>query len=134
MTAGATPDLAALLDRIRAAGQVLTVDADDVASLEPELRGTVHRIVQEALTNVLRHAPGATAAVTVRRTGPDVCVAVSNGAAAAPGGGPGSGRGLEGLRERVALRDGELRWGPCADGGFQVRAVLPLRVLEEAGR
>ncbi len=118
-------DLHSLLEVTRAAG--LTVDADlgDWASLDPHRRTVVHRLVQEALTNVLRHAPGATATVSVRRTGDDVMVTVANSAPTHPGSGPGTGRGLAGIRERVATHTGRVDWSLRPDGGFEVHAVLP---------
>ncbi|WP_338103777.1 ATP-binding protein, partial [Streptomyces rhizosphaericus] len=95
---------------------------------------TAYRIVQEALTNARKHAPGA--AVTVRVSGGpadrltvDVRNAPPPGAAADTGGGEGShaeggGQGLIGLAERARLAGGELSAGP-AQGGFRVRAWLP---------
>ncbi|WP_345711296.1 sensor histidine kinase, partial [Kineococcus glutinatus] len=92
-----------------------------------ELGRTVYRIVQEALTNVHKHARSAQAVVTLSgRPGGFLCVEVVNGR---PAGGapllPGSGSGLVGLSERVGIADGTLLSGPEADGGFAVRARLP---------
>src|SRR5262249_22808761 len=91
----------------------------------PDRRTVVHRLVQEALTNVLRHAPGATASVSVRRAGDDVLVTIANSAPEHPGSGPGTGRGLAGIRERVTDHAGGVDWGPQPDGGFEICAVLP---------
>ena len=137
MTEEATTDLAALLQRTRAAGLSLTADVgelDGPGMLDPETREVAYRIVQEGLTNVLRHAPGADATVTMRRECDVVSVTVCNGTPTRPGGTAGGGRGLAGLRERVAAHGGELGWGSREAGGFEVRAVLPVRRLEEAGR
>lgn len=97
--------------------------------LTPALERTVFRIQQEALTNVLKHAPGA-AARAVLAYGPDeLVVEVTNGRGdrtGAPNSEPGAGYGLAGMRERVTLLGGRMEAGPAAGGGFRVRAVLPL--------
>jgi signal transduction histidine kinase len=85
------------------------------------------RVVQEALTNVRRHAPGAVVGVRLQHMGDEVRIAVRNSAAGraaevAPG--PG-GSGLLGLRKRVELMAGTLRTGPLPDGGYELLAVLP---------
>ena len=97
------------------------------AELPPGLDMSAYRIVQEALTNALRYAPGATVGVTVSY-GRDLQLEVRddgarvNGHAATPG----SGHGIVGMRERAALFGGELEAGPVSGGGFLVRARLPL--------
>ncbi|WP_374224654.1 sensor histidine kinase [Streptomyces sp. ISL-99] len=88
------------------------------------------RIVQEALANVVRHAPGATARVSVSSDGADLTVLVVNGPPAGPpspveASGAG-GHGLVGMRERVRLTGGTLDTGPLPDGGFRVAARLPI--------
>ncbi len=105
----------------------LTV-AGDPASLPAGLDLSAYRIVQEALTNVRRHAPGARASVAV-----DVApqrlrlrVADSGGAAGVNGDGADAGHGLVGIRERVALYGGTLELGPQPGGGFLVCADIPL--------
>ena len=130
-------DLAAVLHRTRAAGLSLTADVaglDAPGLIDPESRAAVCRIVQEALTNVLRHAPGAAATVVAGAEGDGVGVTIRNGPPTGPGGAGGSGRGLAGLRQRVAARGGEVCWGPLDDGGFEVRAVLPAHRMEDASR
>ncbi|MGQ4599015.1 histidine kinase [Nocardia sp. R6R-6] len=107
----------------------LTGELDDIA---PEVSLGVHRIVQESLTNTLRHAgPHPQAWVRVCRTGSDVLVDVTDS-----GGHPprepatrseGSGLGLVGMRERVAVLGGSLDAGPGADGVWRVHARIPLR-------
>ncbi|MGI5341679.1 sensor histidine kinase [Streptomyces sp. CA-181903] len=85
-----------------------------------------HRVVQEALTNVVKHAPGAAAEVRVTHGPGETVVSVRNTApAAAPEGLSAGGRGLIGLDERVRLTGGELRHGPDGAGGFSVSARLP---------
>jgi signal transduction histidine kinase len=129
-------ELRVLLQRTRAAGVDLTADIadlEDSAPLDPGTQTVVHRIVQEALTNALRHAPGADVHVVVRRRGAEINVTVRNGAPERAGCGVWSGRGLAGLRERVDGRGGTVRWGPRPDGGFEVRAALPVQRLEPVG-
>jgi signal transduction histidine kinase len=88
-----------------------------------------YRIVQEALANVVRHAPGAPTRVSVTSDGSDLTVLVVNGPAPAPTSPletTGTGHGLVGMRERVRLTGGSLDTGPLPDGGFRVAARLPL--------
>ncbi|GHH47011.1 sensor histidine kinase [Lentzea cavernae] len=103
-------------------GDEAEVDVDDV----PEAVGlTAYRIVQEALTNATRHAPGSKATVHVRRDGDRLDVLVRN-TAGGPSRGGGSGQGLVGMRERVAVHGGTLTVKSTEDGGFLVRARIPL--------
>ncbi|MCT4352870.1 sensor histidine kinase [Streptomyces sp. Je 1-79] len=92
---------------------------------------SAYRIVQEALANVVRHAPGARTRVSVRSEDGGLTVVVVNGPAPRPTspleGGTGTGHGLVGMRERVRLTGGTLDTGPLPDGGFRVAARLPLR-------
>ncbi|MFC7589844.1 ATP-binding protein [Nonomuraea antimicrobica] len=84
-----------------------------------------YRIVQEALTNARRHAPGAAVDVELDYTGDDLRLRVRDNG---PGPGPGAaGHGLSGMRERAAAVGGELRTGPAPGGGFLVEAALPGR-------
>jgi signal transduction histidine kinase len=132
-TADATPgadatSLAALLDGARAAGLTVHAELDDVAArLDGDAGFTLYRVLQEALTNVLKHAPGSLAEVSLRNLDARVEVRVSNtsGNTSAEGA-AGSGRGLVGMRERVTACGGTLSWRRDADGGFEVRAELPL--------
>lgn len=88
----------------------------------------VHRVVQESLTNVLKHAgPSARTIVTLRWASDCLTVEITDdgrGAAADPS--DGAGRGLAGMRERLALQDGRLHAGPGAGGGYRVYAELPI--------
>jgi signal transduction histidine kinase len=123
-------DLPTLAGQTRQAGVPvnLMVMLDQAASAPAPLGMAVYRIVQESLTNVLRHAPGAGADVTVRGgPGAGVTLEVVNRMAAAPaaGVGPGSGTGLTGISERVNALGGKASLGPMADGTFAVRAWLP---------
>ena len=84
------------------------------------------RILQEALTNVLRHAPGARVSASLRRTAAELQIEVADDGGAGPGTrSEGGGHGLVGMRERAALYGGTLEAGPRADRGFMVVARLP---------
>ncbi|MFJ6780335.1 sensor histidine kinase [Streptomyces yangpuensis] len=113
------------------AGQpvVLSLAAGAAEAAPPAVDLSAYRIVQEALANVVRHAPGATTRVSVT-VDDEVLVLVVNGPAARDAvvepEGPGTGHGLVGMRERVRLTGGTLDTGPLPDGGFRVAARLPL--------
>jgi len=119
-------DLEALLEQTRGAG--LSVDLaveGSVRPLPPGLDLSAYRIVQEALTNVRKHAGNACASVRLRyRTDALEIEVLDDGEGSADG--TGSGYGLVGLRERVVVFGGELEAGPRPSGGFAVRATLPL--------
>ncbi|WP_415950526.1 sensor histidine kinase [Streptomyces sp. KLOTTS4A1] len=90
---------------------------------------SAYRIVQEALSNVIRHAPGAHARIDVARADEELRVSVTNGPARKPLSvleSSGTGHGLVGMRERVRLTGGSLDAGPRDDGGFRVSARIPL--------
>jgi signal transduction histidine kinase len=122
-------DLAGLVQEARAAGTEVDLVLDPPAvAPPPSLQLTVFRIVQEALTNARRHAPGAPVRVRIDGAGTALCLEVHSGGRPARAGG--SGHGLIGMRERVRMHGGSLEAGPAPDG-FLVRARLPL-VLEPA--
>lgn len=130
-------DLEDLRDSVGAAGLDLAVDVDPAArSLPAAVDATCFRIVQEALTNTLRHAGPTTAGLTVRREGDRVFVEVvdSGGASATPLADTGAGHGLRGMRERVAALGGSFEAGPRPGGGWRVAAVLPLEPAEAVAR
>ncbi|WP_329520629.1 sensor histidine kinase [Spirillospora sp. NBC_01491] len=121
-----------LIARARASGIPVRLTGDDApARLAPMARLAAHRIVQEAITNAVKHAPGA--AVTVRLThdahGTLTLTVVNDAPPQRPDetGEPGSrgGRGLTGLTERARLAGGTLTTGPTPSGGFHVTAELP---------
>ncbi|UOY03664.1 sensor histidine kinase [Blastococcus sp. PRF04-17] len=87
---------------------------------------TVYRIVQEALTNAARHAAGSTVGVSLRYEPDAVDVAVVDDGGSRTDTAPGGGRGLLGMRERVAVFAGTLEAGPSSSGGFAVHARLPV--------
>ena len=87
----------------------------------------VYRIVQEALTNVRKHAgPGASAEVRLRYAAGELLLRVADDGRGAPPGAPSAGHGLAGMRERAAMYGGAVRAGPRPGGGFEVTARLPL--------
>jgi signal transduction histidine kinase len=146
---GPQPTLArldALVDHMREAGLEVTTDLDDPRpdDLPPAVALSAYRIVQEALTNTLKHAGrGAVALVRVSRHAGAVEIVVSDDGAGATAAGRAAGRpagtapagtagttaaghGLVGMRERVALVGGELRAGRHPGGGYEVRAWFPV--------
>ncbi|KUL52001.1 histidine kinase [Streptomyces violaceusniger] len=129
---GAPPEpggagVAELVERASASGLTVRLRTDgEPGELPSDVERAVHRVVQEALTNVAKHAPGAEAAVRVRHTAEKTEVRVANGpaptAVAVRSGG--AGFGLIGLDERVGLVGGTFGYGP-ESGGFAVRATFP---------
>ena len=121
-------ELDALADSVRSAGLPVHLAVDgDHAALPAAVAVSAYRIVQESLTNVLKHAGPARARVTVNCAGDAVTIEVTDDGTGNPAAGPHGGRhGLAGMRERVAAFDGDLRAGPEPGGGFAVRARLPL--------
>jgi signal transduction histidine kinase len=122
--------LDALVDRARSAGLVITLDEDGQrAGLPAAVELTVFRLVQEALTNVLRHAgTGAQVALRLRYQPGMVHVEVSDngGRRLVPTPRPaGGGHGLVGMRERVTIHGGEFSAGPRLGGGWQLSAEIP---------
>ncbi len=129
-------ELGALAASVRAAGLPVNLAIDgDLAALPAVVNVSVYRIVQEALTNVLKHAGPARAGVTVGCAADTVTIEVTDNGTGQPGNGfPRGGYGLAGMRERAAVFGGELTAGPRAGGGFAVRARLPLRDGRSPGK
>jgi signal transduction histidine kinase len=124
--------LDSLVARARAAGLPVTVTVTGAQRpLPPGTDQAAYRIVQEALTNVSRHADQACASVHLHYTPDTVSIQVDddgNGTVTSTGTRPsGHGLGLVGMRERVSALGGRLYAGPRDDGGFRVRAELPAR-------
>jgi signal transduction histidine kinase len=120
--------LDALAATMRAAGLPveLTIEGDH-DDLPPALDLSAYRIVQEALTNTLKHAGPANARVRIRRHADAVTIDVDDdGAGSTNGRSAGAGHGLVGMRERVALFGGDLEAAPRTEGGYAVHARLPL--------
>jgi len=88
---------------------------------------TAYRVVQEALSNAVRHAPHAVVEVSVKRSGGELEVTVHNTKPpGSPTPVPGSGHGLTGMRERVALVEGTVSAAPTPEGGYLVQAIIPV--------
>lgn len=117
-------DIPALVDSIRRTGVEVALELIAVTPAVPaSVQIAAFRIVQEALSNAVRHAPGAAVSVHVRTEQGAAHLRVHNGAADSPVT-PGMGHGLRGMRERVALLHGTFEAGPDAEGGWTVVAVL----------
>ncbi len=125
-------DIHRLVEQARAAGLVVEVTlAGDLDSVPRACALAGFRIVQEALNNCCRHAAGSHARVEVRRAEPDLFVEITDdggtGAEPVTGTAPeGVGYGLIGMKERVALVNGQIDAGPLAGGGWEVRATIPI--------
>jgi signal transduction histidine kinase len=129
-------DLGSLAATVREAGTPVRIDmTGDVTAVPPTATLTAYRIVQEALTNVVRHSPGAEAVVQVQVGPAGVRIRVTDTGQASwlagtgddvgqPGGD--DGHGIVGMRERTAVFGGTLDADPLPGGGFQVRAFLPV--------
>jgi signal transduction histidine kinase len=124
---GGPPQLEDLVERTRSAGQpVELAEEGEPQPLPGAVELAAYRVVQEALTNALKHAPGRRTVVRVRYGPSEIDIDVTNdgpsGAASLDGGG----RGLAGVRERVGGFGGDLSAGRRPDGGFTVRARIPV--------
>ena len=126
--------LAALRDAVTAAGATVTVSVEgEELPLSAEADHSAYRILQESLTNVLRHAgPGTAAQVCLRYQPEALTILVTDDGHAVPAGSGTAdnngtpGHGIRGMRERASLVGGELTAGPLPDGGFQVKVTLPI--------
>ncbi len=118
-------DLDLLVEQFRAAGLPVELRVEgDPHSLAPGIELSAYRIVQESLSNALKHAGPAHAKVNVRYGEEQLVLEISDDGKPPMRTAPG-GHGLLGMRERVALYNGTVEAGPVADGGFRVHAVLP---------
>ena len=129
---GRLPELRAA---VTAAGSPVRVSVEgEPGPLPPAVDHAAYRILQESLTNVLRHAVSGTEAEVSLRYAPDsVTITVANDGCV-PGGPPGSGNGLRGMRVRATAAGGELEAGPRPEGGFLVTAKLPRQAAPLAER
>jgi signal transduction histidine kinase len=121
--------LDALLERVRATGLAVDLNVEGTPHMPSAAAGlSVYRIVQEALTNTIRHASAREARVTIRYDGPVIQVSVADDGTAqlartaTPT--PAEGHGIEGMRERAALHEGVVSAGPSSAGGWIVEATL----------
>ncbi|HEU5128547.1 MAG TPA: histidine kinase [Glycomyces sp.] len=127
------PTIAQLAELVGNSGIEAELEVGALPELDPPLQRAVYRTVQEALTNVRKHAPGATAAVRIGAAGDIVEVEVRNTAARQPVVDlPSSQFGLMGLRQRAELLSGRLDYGPTGDGGWRLRLRVPVGVTSAA--
>jgi signal transduction histidine kinase len=119
--------LLTLVEQTRGAGQPVAFTEEGTPAVATGSADLVaYRVVQEGLTNALKHAHGSRTEVRVRHRDSDITVEVGTDGGGSPSAlGAGSGRGLAGLRERVDLLGGEFDAGPRTGGGFVVRARIP---------
>ncbi|MEU7381213.1 MULTISPECIES: histidine kinase [unclassified Streptomyces] len=126
-------DLGTLLANVREAG--LAVDRTTMGAVRELPQGvelSAYRIVQEALSNTLRHAPGASARVEVGYVLGGLALRIVNSPPPKPSllkPSPGSGHGITGMRERVSMLGGEMTAGPADDGGYEVAVFLPVATV-----
>lgn len=120
-------NLDGLVAQVRAAGLPVDVEVvGEAAAVPPGVDLSAYRIVQEALTNVIKHAgAGARAQVHVSYSPEDLRVSVTDDGTARAADADGGGHGLVGIRERVAVVGGRVEAGPAPAGGFVVSALLP---------
>jgi signal transduction histidine kinase len=130
-------DLEALLANVRDAGlSVEKAVTGAVRELPPGVELSAYRIVQEALSNSLRHAPGASARVEIAYVLGGLGLRIVNGPPPAPAlvkPSPGAGHGITGMRERVSMLNGEMTAGRTEDGGYEVTVFLPVAMTTEDG-
>jgi signal transduction histidine kinase len=120
------PDVPDLVSRMQRSGLPVVMDAPTTAPrLSAQVSATAYRVVQEALTNVLRHAGQSATSLKIGHDDQQLIIDVQDagGESWAPSG---EGLGLTGMRERVAACGGHLTVGTAAQGGFRVHAVLPV--------
>jgi signal transduction histidine kinase len=116
-----------LVATTRAAGQPVTlVEQGTLPELGAGRELAAYRVVQESLTNALKHAAGQPTSVELTYRPDGVTITVYTGRASGNSPGGGAGRGLAGLRERVEIVGGELTAGPAPEGGFAVHARVPV--------
>jgi signal transduction histidine kinase len=125
-------DVKELVETVRASGTPVDLYTSGIdRPLSPALELSVYRVIQEALTNVVKHAPGARAAVSLAVSDHEILLDITDDGAPAgeQRGGPpsGTGQGIVGMRERIAAFGGWLHAEPAADGrGFRVNAQVPI--------
>ena len=121
-------DISELVEVSRASGASISY-AGDGAEVSATVGLTAYRVVQEALSNALRHAPGSSVDVMTAVDDGQLRIRVANSAPEVRSDpAPGSGLGLAGIRERVAALDGTVEAGPTPQGGFVMTATVPLKV------
>ncbi len=122
-----------LVKRARTVGLDVELHVDDVAGLPEGVERSAYRIVQEAMTNVMKHADATRCRVTLAAGQSELLIDVTDDGSAAPSPVAFEGHGLIGMRERVALYGGDFRAGPRPEGGFRVLARLPYQPAARSG-
>jgi signal transduction histidine kinase len=130
-----------LVDRLRSRSDLeIAVDLDlayeqgrEPTRQSPELEATIYRVIQEALSNIVKHSGAEHARVKAEEHASAVTVTVEDDGSGLPADSNGQGFGLVGMRERVELRGGELRVEPVPQGGTRVKATLPVERIEPQG-
>jgi signal transduction histidine kinase len=124
--------LGELIGRVADAGLPIELRmCGDPVALPAGVEMSAYRIIQEALTNTLKHAGAVPTVVTVHYGSDALEIEIADHGALVPTGGPARGHGLIGMRERVALHGGALIAGPAPGGGYLVRAELPTGPVSE---
>ncbi|MEV4280239.1 sensor histidine kinase [Actinoplanes xinjiangensis] len=118
-------DLKRLAERAESAGVSVQLDVRGTEDLPDSVTAAAYRIVQESLTNVVRHAAPTACRVDVESTGAQLRIEVTDDGARRHSPAPGGGTGIAGMRERVAAYGGTFSAGPRPGGGFAVVATLP---------
>ena len=122
-----TADIAALAEDVRAAGVEVDLQVDDPSEqLPPAIQLAIFRIVQEALTNVVKHASARMVRVSVRRVEDEARVEIVDDGTPMRSKNGSPGHGLIGMRERAAMHGGTVEAGPLSERGFRVSATFPL--------
>ncbi len=125
-------DLSSLATQVQGGGLQVWINVEGQRGpVPPAIDLSAYRVIQEALTNVIKHAASVAATVTIRYRDDSVTVEIANQAPAVPVADvpaprTGSGHGIIGMRERVAVFGGEFAAGPRPGGGFEVRACFPI--------
>ncbi|MDI6100883.1 sensor histidine kinase [Actinoplanes sp. NEAU-A12] len=127
-------DLGRLAERAESAGVPVRLDVQVGDDLPESVTAAAYRIVQESLTNVVRHAAPASCRVAVESTGAGLRISVTDDGARRPAPASGGGTGLVGMQERVAAYGGTFSAGPRPGGGFAVVATLPYRSTGGSGK
>jgi signal transduction histidine kinase len=128
-------DIAELTGGLRSAGVTVTLDVDSAVDVPAAVQSVAYRIVQEALTNVARHAGASRATVSVHRSPGAIAVDVTDDGAATPDAltAETPGNGVRGMTERAAALGGTLEAGRADGGGWRVQALLPISVPAATG-
>jgi signal transduction histidine kinase len=122
-------EISSLVEQVRQTGADVEVRVEGQAhEVSSGISVAAYRIIQEALTNVLKHAPGAAAQVVIRWSDEALDLEILDDGVSAAGDANGSGRGLAGMRERAAMYGGTVDAGPAPTRGYSVRGSLPLGI------